>query len=597
MRSSEEAHFRSLKRRGSVEGEYTNMKKHFVMFACLFLFAIHVAAQDVPKAEVYAGYEFFRYNASSPVNAVTANGGVGSVQFNFSKHIGLVGEFGGIHNGSLSIGSSQTLHPDQTAFTYLFGPRIFINKTGVVSPFFEFLGGGFHNSRSFSLSNSLLPTPLPIPRGVTVTPGATSTRFATTQNAAAMMFGGGIDIRLSRKVAFRPIGLDYVPTNFSPFNIGGLGHVNSSNWQQNLRYTAGLDFRFGGATPPPPRASCSSAPTELLAWNGPVTATVEPVDFHPKHTLSYNWNSSSGPLGGQGTSATVDTASLGPGEYTVTANVIDPKAKHNNSASCTTSFTVKQPRPPMVGCSVSPTSVKPGEPITVSVRGSSPDGSRIDKRNFSTSAGALKEGETSVGNQPGEFTTIATLDTTNAPPGTINVNVGVTDVHGYSGSCTATASVLAPPPPPEVVSETLISECDFNNSKKLARVDNQCKAILDEVALRMQHEPNGRLVIVGYASEMEEGLVNDVESLRAANAKAYLTGGEAKQQIDANRIESRKSSARDISNKARFYFVPEGGNFTLKDTTTVDEGSLPENRTGAPKKQKASKAAPAAPGQ
>jgi len=164
------------------------------------------------------------------------------------------------------------------------------------------------------------------------------------------------------------------------------------------------------------------------------------------------------------------------------------------------------------------------------------------------------------------------------------VNVGVTDVHGYSGSCTATAGVNAPPPPPEVVSETLISECDFNNSKKLARVDNQCKAILDEVALRMQHEPNGKLVIVGYASEIEEGLVNDVESLRAANAKAYLTGGEAKQQIDANRVEARKSSARDISNKARFYFVPEGGNFTLRDTTTVDEASLPANRTGAPKK-------------
>jgi outer membrane protein OmpA-like peptidoglycan-associated protein len=560
------------------------MKKHFVTFACLFLFAIHVAAQDIPKAEIYGGYTFLRFNASSPTNAFTANGGIGSFQYNFNKHIGFVAELGGEHNGSLTIGSSKTLHPDQTAFTYLFGPRVFINKGGVVSPFFEFMVGGFHNSRSFSLPDSLLPHPVNPISGVTETPLTTTTKFSSTQNAAAMLLGGGIDIRLGRKVSFRPIELDYVPTNFSPFNIAGLGSINNAKWQQNLRYSTGLAFRFGGAPPPPPRASCSATPTELLAWNGPVNATVEPVDFHPKHDLTYNWSSTSGQLGGQGTSATVDTTSLAPGDYTVTANVVDPKGKQNNSASCSTSFKVKQPQNPQVGCSLSPTSVKPGEPITVSVRGSSPDGSRIEKRNFSASAGALKEGETSVGSQPGEFTTIATLDTTNAPPGTISVNVGVTDVHGYSGSCIATAGVNAPPPPPQVVSETLISECDFNNSKKLARVDNQCKAILDEVALRMQHEPNGKVVIVGYASEIEEGLVNDVESLRAANAKAYLTGGEAKQQIDANRVEARKSGARDISNKARFYFVPEGGNFTLKDTTTVDEAALPANRTGAPKK-------------
>jgi len=75
-----------------------------------------------------------------------------------------------------------------------------------------------------------------------------------------------------------------------------------------------------------------------------------------------------------------------------------------------------------------------------------------------------------------------------------------------------------------------------------------------------------------------------VESLRAANTKDYLTGGEAKQQIDSGRIELRKSSARDSGNSAKFYFVPEGGNFTVKDTANVDESSLPKDRTGRPKK-------------
>jgi hypothetical protein len=284
----------------------------------------------------------------------------------------------------------------------------------------------------------------------------------------------------------------------------------------------------------------------------------------------------------------VDTTNLAPGDYTVTANVVDPKAKKNNTASCSASFTVKQPQNPSVACSASPESVHPGEPLTITVKGSSPDGSRVEKRNFSASAGALKEGGTTVGSEPGEFTTVATLDTTNAPPGPLTVNVGVTDVHGYSGNCTATASVIAPPPPPEVASETLISECGFKNARKLARVDNECKAALDDVALRMQHDPSGKLVIVGYADDQDEAKVPDVEALRAANTKSYLTGGEAKQQIDPGRIEVRQGTARDNGNTAKFYFVPEGGNFTVKDTTAVDESSLPKDRTGTPKKQKSS---------
>jgi len=158
--------------------------------------------------------------------------------------------------------------------------------------------------------------------------------------------------------------------------------------------------------------------------------------------------------------------------------------------------------------------------------------------------------------------------------------------------------VNAPPPPVQVVSESLISECDFGNPKKLARVDNQCKATLDEVALRLQQEPNGRLVIVGYAEETEDVVVNNVEGLRSVNAKSYLTGGEAKQQIDASRVEARESSDRGNGSKDRFYFVPEGGNFTVQNTSVVDESTLPADRTGAPKKQKASKAAaPTPPGQ
>jgi hypothetical protein len=393
-------------------------------------------------------------------------------------------------------------------------------------------------------------------------------------------------------LSFRPVELDWVPTHFSAFDIAGLGTINSTKWQQNLRYSTGINFRFGGATPLPPKASCSATPAEVLPWAGPVTASLQTSDFNPKRTLTYSWNMTGGSITGQGTSATVDTASLAPGSYTVTAKATDPKEKKMNSASCTASFTVKQPQAPVVGCSATPTTVHPGDPITISAQGSSPDVSRIKDRSFSTSAGAIKEGQTTAGGQPGEFTTTASLDTTGVQPGPINVTIGVTDVHGLSGSCVATANVEAVPAPVVTeVSETLISDCDFKNEKKRARIDNECKATLDEVALRLQHEPNGKVVVVGFAEEEEEVQVKDLEALRAFNAKSYLTGGEAKQQIDASRIEVRQSSDRGNGQKAKFYFVPEGGNFTVQDTTIVDEATLPADRTGAPKHQKATQQA------
>src|SRR5262249_47559318 len=157
----------------------------------------------------------------------------------------------------------------------------------------------------------------------------------------------------------------------------------------------------------------------------------------------------------------------------------DPKEKKSNSASCSTSFTVKQPQPPVVSCTANPASVEIGQPITVTLQSSSPDSSRIEKREFATSAGTVSEGETVAGNQPGQFTTTAMLTTNAVPPGPVNVTAGVTDVHGLKASCVASANVTAPPAPVTVVSEILVDECEFKNDKKRARIDNECKAVLD----------------------------------------------------------------------------------------------------------------------
>ena len=560
------------------------MRKLALILGCMFVAGVLAVAQDAPKAEVFLGYSYLRTGTGGQVNAFNNNGGLGSLQYNFNNNIGIVGELGGFHAGNVSIGGPDLSSLDQTFFSYQFGPRFSLNKTGRITPFAHYLVGGVHQSRSFSIPTALIPLGFNPPSGVTVEEGATNTRIRSTQNAFGMTIGGGMDVNLSDRIAVRPFQLDYLGTHFSPLNVAGAGTIagidfnNNTRWQNSLRYSAGIGFRFGGGMPPTPTADCTGAPNELLPDEPPITVTAQTSDFHPKHTLDYAWSSSGGQVTGTGNTAKVDVSNVAPGSYTVRALITDPKQKKNNTASCTLAFTVKQPTPPAVACAATPNAVEVGKPVTISAQVSSPDQRKIASRNFTASAGSLKEGEATAG-EVGAYTTSATLDTTNAPPGPLNVTLGVTDVRGLTGTCVATVEVQPLPKPPEVVSETLVGECQFQNARRTSRVDNQCKAALDDISLRLEREPNSKLVVVGYADETEKGDVEKLAAMRAFRSKAYLTMGEGKQQIDASRIELRRATSPG-NRKAELYFLPEGATFTKTDTVPVDESQFPGKHGG-----------------
>ena len=76
------------------------------------------------------------------------------------------------------------------------------------------------------------------------------------------------------------------------------------------------------------------------------------------------------------------------------------------------------------------------------------------------------------------------------------------DPRGLSTTASTQATVEAPPPPPPPQSSKL-SECEFPNKVKPWRVDNTCKAILDDVALRMKNEPTSTAIVIGYTDDKE----------------------------------------------------------------------------------------------
>jgi hypothetical protein len=518
-----------------------------LIFAGLIFLSLASVAQEKfppPKFDVFAGYQWLNPGGSVPTpfgnpNAPTAMHldsipqGVGAtLGYNFNPSIALEFDYGG------------NWHNPANESTFSVGPRYTWRGEGI-NIFAHTLVG----------LNRLTVKGLP------------------SSDGFGAILGGGIDLTILKPISFRLVEADYVwaKQNYASDVSAAFPDLRRPSLE-GVRLRTGLIFNFGGAPEIPPTATCSVQPSEVMVGE-PVTATVTTANFNPKHTVQYAWSASGGKVAGKDTTATIDTAGMTGGAYTVTANATDPKAKKNNAATCTANFTVKElpKNPPTMTCSANPATVQTGTASTITCTCTSPDNVEVNVANYTASAGSIS----------GTGTT-ATLNTTGAPAGPITVNATCTDSRGLTAQASTQVTVENPPPPPPVPSK--LSSCDFPNKNKPWRVDNTCKAILDDVAARLQHEPDAKLVIVGNADPSEKR--KNLAAERAVDSKAYLSGGEAKQGIDASRIETRTGNAG--TKTADYWIVPSGATFSEPDTTPVDENAVPAvpDHPRAPAKKK-----------
>jgi hypothetical protein len=400
-------------------------------------------------------------------------------------------------------------------------------------------------------------------------------------NGVGGILGGGIDLKAGHALSIRLLEADYQVShqNFAsrvPSSLPGLQRPN----YQGVRLRSGLVFNIGGGAPSvPPSASCSAKPTEVMVGE-PVTVTATPSNFNPKHTLTYNWSSTGGKVNGKDNTASIDTNGLAGGSYTATARITDPQTKKNNQASCNATFTVKEPpkNPPTMSCTASPTSLQAGATATITCDCQSPDNVPVNVAGWNASGGTIS----GTGNT-------ATVNTAGASPGPITVSATCTDSRGLTASSNAQVAVEAPPPPPPQASK--LSECSYPNKVKPWRVDNTCKAVLDDVAQALKNQADAKLVVVGFADPDELKKRKNLAAERAVDVKAYLSGGEAKQAIDPSRIETRTGSGG--GQKTEHWIVPPGATFNEPDTQPVDETKvkpIPDHPAAAARKKPVKKA-------
>lgn len=488
------------------------------MIAVVCAFATLAVAQKppAPKWEIYGGYSFLypgsNVHGTLPLGLVPLSsrlesnprGAGAAVTYNFNRWFGLTLDTSANWGSRERRSANVSNRIDDAAFYNLsLGPKITF-RSHYFSPFLEVLVG----------DHRLMPDAF------------------HDVDKLGVMAGGGLDINLSRHVAWRMLRADYV---YSNYQYGPKGVPETE--VRGVRLQTGLNLMFGGGTPPaPPSAACSVQPTEVFAGE-PVSATASGSNFNPKRTVKYSWIGSGVKVAGSDASTQIDTVGLLPGSYGVTANLSDG-SKHG-IASCNSKFTVKEPHPPVISCLAEPPIVQIGGTSTIHTNASSADGRRLTN-SYTASAGNIS------GN--GES---ATLNTQGVQPSRITVTCNVGDDRNppLTATSTTTVNVEAPPPPnPEIKqleAKLALHSIYFPTAKPTAKhpegglVDSQAailKILAADFVSYLKYSPDAHLIFSGHADSRGSAEYNQaLTQRRVERTKRFLV----ENGVSEHRIETR----------------------------------------------------------
>jgi hypothetical protein len=396
-----------------------------VLAVSLLSSAAFAQSDSNPKYDVFLGYQYLHPGATvpgptgdpsnpSPFNVPDMAKGAGAAfTYNFDQHWGAEFDFG------TNWGKSNAAPYESTISI---GPR-FIWRTD---------NGNFFLHSLVSLNR-------------------VNINSLGTNNGIGAVIGGGMDLPITKNIAWRVFGVDYVWArhNYADYAAPEFPDLRRPSFE-GVRLRTGIVFSWGGAEPVAPAASCSVQPTEVLVGE-PITATVAVSNFNPKHTVTYAWSGNGGQITGKDTTAQIDTTNAAPGSYTITARATDAKEKKNNEASCTASYTVKAlppKNPPTMSLSANPTSLQAGGTVSLSANCTSPDGATVSVAGWNASAGSVSGNGTS-----------ATLNTTGTSPGSITVGATCTDARGLTAQASTQVAIENPPPPPPTRPAPHTSHC------------------------------------------------------------------------------------------------------------------------------------------
>jgi outer membrane protein OmpA-like peptidoglycan-associated protein len=421
----------------------------------------------------------------------------------FTKRVSIAADYDSTWDsttlGTFTFTDTGAIGVDSHLQNVLFGPRIFFATKWTdkhrLRPFGEAQFGVSHLNQKVTLQNQ--PS------------------VSASDTAFSWLLGGGVDYRLTSHFSARG-NLDFLRTHFA--NQG----------QSHLRLVLGIDYTFRaqtGATPPPtpnrpPSASCSANPTTVYAGSGESVAVRADANDPDNDTLTYAWTATAGTVEGTGPQVRWNSAGLTVGAYSVTTRVDDGRG---GTTTCAVDIHVS-PRPnhpPTISCSVSPSTVHPGDRVHIVATASDPDS---DPLTFVW--------HSSVGQITGSGAEVD-LDTTGVSPSRYEVTGQVDDGRGGTGNCQVEFN-LETPPPPAVEAKLAIRSIYFPtglpsrarpNTGLLESQQRTLTSLASDYKEYLASRPNAHLVLEGHADSRGPAESNQRVSERRVEAtKRFLTG-------------------------------------------------------------------------
>jgi outer membrane protein OmpA-like peptidoglycan-associated protein len=498
---------------------YSKSAKHALALALIGIAPIVLAAQDVAKPDVktyanstassnaaskwdiFVGFSYLSPHVASDGfdnfdGRAIDYGAIGSVSGYFNKYAGVQFE-GDFHN------DYNEDHPNSD-FAGGSGGLILRYPTANFTPFVHALVGG-ESAGSYYQQNQW---------GVVATGG------------------GGLDYNtplFNHHLALRLFQADY------QFNRQDFGDYNM------LRLSAGAVVRIGSFAPPVPvNLACSISPESVFPGD-PVTVMAIATNLNPKLHVVYSWSGEG--VAGDGTTATVATASLAPGIHTVSGKVSEGKGervglKPGEAANCSASFTVKAFEQPTISCTASPSTIQPNESSTITASGVSPQ-NRSLTYSYSAQSGSIN------GNS-----TTATFSSVGASSGPVGITCNVADDKGGSAAAVATVTIVPvtverSPEQVRLEARLALHSVFFQTAQPRATnpegglVESQqqiLKALAEDFKGYLAIKPEAHLILTGHADVRGTQEYNQALTERRVNrAKQFLV----EQGIVGSGIETR----------------------------------------------------------
>ncbi len=167
---------------------------------------IGLAQGDIPRLEIGANYNYFHANAPpGQCGCFGLNGGSGTIIFNLTPVWSALADIAVAHANNVD-NTQQNI----TIINYLFGPRYSRRTSSRFVPYGEILLGGAKEDVNF--------------------------QFTINRNSFAVLAGGGVTTRLSRRFGLTIGEVDYVYTRIPNAK---------NNTQNNIRVSTGITYRFG----------------------------------------------------------------------------------------------------------------------------------------------------------------------------------------------------------------------------------------------------------------------------------------------------------------------------------------------------------------